>query len=83
MHAIKALREDQIGNDWRKQVLEFVGHEVWQGSDRKQQATRLWQKLDGRLEEMKERRKRLFEQKPAPNLSNDQKCAVIRGFSAL
>ena len=51
-----------IKPQWRNQIEKFVKHYVWHSSDVRRAANnKLWQRLESRLIEMKERRKRLLQ----------------------
>jgi len=47
---------------WKNQIEKFIKHYVWHTSDVRRAANnKLWQRLESRLIEMKERRKRLLQ----------------------
>ena len=47
---------------WKHQIEKFIKHYVWHTSDVRRAANnKLWQRLESRLIEMKERRKRLLQ----------------------
>jgi len=51
-----------IKPQWRNQIEKFAKHYVWHSSDVRRAANnKLWQRLESRLIEMKERRKRLLQ----------------------
>ncbi len=66
MNAIRNLTSETLLNDQWKQCLEkFITHYVWHGKDTHQQVKEkdlglFWVRLEGRLNEMQERRRRLI-----------------------
>lgn len=63
MIAIKSIREKLLRQSWKHSIDKFIRHYVWYTSDTYPGRTnnnRLWQRLESRLIEMKERRKRLL-----------------------
>ena len=62
MIAVKSIKENMLKAQWIYQIEKFIKHSVWHGSDvRRAQNNKLWQRLESRLIEMKERRKRLLQ----------------------
>lgn len=62
MVAVQSIKESMIKPQWNHQIEKFVKHYVWHTSDvRRAQNNKLWQRLESRLIEMKERRKRLLQ----------------------
>ena len=60
-NAVKSIREDLIKKKWKESIEKFICHYVWHTSDtRRHEGTKLWSRLESRLIEMKERRKRLI-----------------------
>mmetsp|Transcript_19719 Transcript_19719/g.36326 ORF Transcript_19719/g.36326 Transcript_19719/m.36326 type:complete len:749 (-) Transcript_19719:1583-3829(-) len=60
IHVLKSLDEDSINLSLKTSFEQFLNHYVWKSSDqRRGGANLLWQRLEARLIEMKERRKRL------------------------
>lgn len=58
MIAIKSIKLRQA---WKNSIEKFIRHYVWHTSDtRRRENNKLWQRLESRLIEMKERRKRLL-----------------------
>ena len=61
MIAVKSIRESSLRLSWKTSIEKFITHYVWHSSDvRRAENNRLWQRLESRLIEMKERRKRLL-----------------------
>mmetsp|Transcript_14210 Transcript_14210/g.14191 ORF Transcript_14210/g.14191 Transcript_14210/m.14191 type:complete len:483 (-) Transcript_14210:243-1691(-) len=61
MIAIKSIREKLLRQSWKHCINKFITHYVWHTSDtRRRENNKLWQRLESRLIEMKERRKRLL-----------------------
>lgn len=61
MIAIKSIREKLLRQSWKHCIDKFIRHYVWHTSDtRRRENNKLWQRLESRLIEMKERRKRLL-----------------------
>ena len=58
MHAIKAIREESLKPYWKTSIDKFVCHYVWHGAD--SPSSSLWERLDARVNEMKERQRRLL-----------------------
>ena len=94
MHATKAIREDSLKLSWKRALDKFVSHHVWMNTDlRKYDSTKLWKRIELRLHEMKERRRRLCQsiyRRRTQGTSQDnedyreeQKQILLRGFSAL
>ena len=58
MIAIKSIK---LRQSWKHSIEKFIRHYVWHTSDtRRRENNKLWQRLESRLIEMKERRKRLL-----------------------
>lgn len=61
MIAVKSIKENMLRPVWKNQIEKFIKHYVWHSSDtRRAENNKLWQRLESRLIEMKERRKRLL-----------------------
>jgi methyl coenzyme M reductase subunit D len=61
MIAVKSIKEQMLRPAWKVQIEKFIKHYVWHSSDvRRAENNKLWQRLESRLIEMKERRKRLL-----------------------
>jgi hypothetical protein len=67
MNAIKTLgSEDLLQDQWRVALDRFITHYVWHSQDRRQETEKVsstspyWFRLEGRLNEMQERRRRLI-----------------------
>lgn len=58
---IKQLNESDLKLDWMTAIDRFIKHYVWHTPDLKvsQFSAPLWKRLESRLNEMKDRRKRL------------------------
>ena len=62
MIAVKSIKENMLKAQWIYQLEKFIKHQVWHSSDmRRAQNNKLWQRLESRLIEMKERRMRLLQ----------------------
>ena len=62
MIAVKSIKEVILKPQWKNQIEKFIKHYVWHTSDVRRAANnKLWQRLESRLIEMKERRKRLLQ----------------------
>lgn len=62
MQAVQSIRDTMMKPQWKIQIEKFVKHYVWHTSDVRRAANNLlWQRLESRLIEMKERRKRLLQ----------------------
>lgn len=76
--ALMALPEQAIKTSWKAAIETFLSHSVWKHSDSVLEGRcSLWQRLEGRLQEMRERQGR---QRPYDPESSK---AVISGFSSL
>jgi tubulin polyglutamylase TTLL5 len=85
MHTVKALAPEQVRPTWRNAIEKFVTHYVWLTGDMRRQESELWQRLEARLIEMKERRRRLLAisgTKSPEAEYEEQKLLIIRGFTA-
>lgn len=61
MIAVKSVKENFFRPSWRSSIEKFITHYVWHTSDvRRKDNNKLWQRLEARLIEMRERRKRLL-----------------------
>lgn len=93
MHALKSIKTDKLKHRWTRGIEKFITHTVWHGSDsRRKDNNKIWQRVESRLIEMKERRRRMA----APNgskrrgtsserdydVAEENKLSAIRGFSA-
>jgi hypothetical protein len=71
MIAIKSIREKLLRQSWKHCIDKFIKHYVWHSSDtRRRENNKLWQRLESRLIEMKERRKRLLRSLYKKEVSN-------------
>ena len=62
MIAVQSIKEVMLKPTWKHQIEKFIKHYVWHTSDVRRAANnKLWQRLESRLIEMKERRKRLLQ----------------------
>lgn len=57
-------------------------HPVWTSSDMKKEP-KIWTRLENRLDEMKERKKRLLASKGIIENNDDRKRGIVRGLSAI
>ena len=74
---LKGIKEPLLKPTWSHSIERFVSHEVWCS---RQPHTKLWQQLERRLIEMKERRKNL--RKDALKTKEEyQKQIIIKGFT--
>lgn len=77
--ALMALPEETIKLSWKAAIETFLSHPVWKDSDSKLAGrVSLWQRLEGRLHEMRERQIR-----QRSHDSTDSCKAVISGLSSL
>ncbi len=69
MTAIRNITEDYLTDHWRHALEKFITHYVWHSQDRRTAAETpqptpatapYWFRLEGRLTEMQERRRRLI-----------------------
>jgi hypothetical protein len=70
MNTIKVLSEDMLQDNWKIALDKFITHYVWHQQDRKTNnanengrnlhTSPYWVRLEGRLIEMQERRRRLI-----------------------
>jgi hypothetical protein len=75
MIAVKSIKENMLKAQWIYQIEKFIKHTVWHSSDTRRAANnKLWQRLESRLIEMKERRKRLLQ-----SLYNKELKSLIEG----
>jgi methyl coenzyme M reductase subunit D len=80
MSAIRSIAQNMLKAQWIYQIEKFIKHSVWHSSDvRRAQNNKLWQRLESRLIEMKERRKRLLQSLYKKELKLFQEA---QGFSA-
>ena len=62
MIAVQSIKEVMLKAQWKNSIEKFIKHYVWHSSDVRRAANnKLWQRLESRLIEMKERRKRLLQ----------------------
>ena len=60
MHALKSIKTDKLKPKWTRKIEKFIIHPVWHGADsRRKENNKIWQRVESRLIEMKERRRRL------------------------
>jgi hypothetical protein len=80
-HAIRSLKEEKLKTNWRRNLERFITHTVWHASDTRRGAnSKLWQRLENRLIEMKERRRRLVNNLQGDDMEEHRK-KVMRQFS--
>jgi hypothetical protein len=85
---LKTLQDVSIKSSWMKNVESFITHEVWRNDQGKRiNGIHLWQRLNDRLSEMKERRRRMMKV-PLSRASGvktksikEQKQSIIKSFS--
>jgi len=76
--ALMALPEQAIKTSWKAAIESFLSHSVWKKSNSVLEGhCSLWQRLEGRLQEMRGRQMRQRSYDPA-----DSSKAVISGFSS-
>lgn len=81
MIAVRSIKENMLKAQWIYQIEKFIKHTVWHSSDvRRAQNNKLWQRLESRLIEMKERRKRLLLQSHKKEVRVQE--GSLAGFSA-
>lgn len=104
MNAIKQVgSEDQLQDNWKSALDRFITHYVWHSQDRRNEGTAndrntagspFWFRLEGRLNEMQERRRRLIkylykkegklhEFEEGFKQSITKKSAIIRKFTSI
>ena len=91
MHALRAIKDDLLKATWRRSLERFIVHHVWHTNDiRRSSNNAMWQRLESRLIEMKERRRRLLENiyrkrklEYDVEKTEEQKEIIIRGFSSV
>jgi hypothetical protein len=62
MTVLKSISESQVKETWKTQIDNFIGHPIWHTKDAILDTIPrpvLWTRLETRLNEMKQRRKRL------------------------
>jgi len=90
--ALKTIKDAALKPSWIKLIERFITHEVWHSADnRRQDKTRLWQRLEAKLIEMKERRKRMIKASANVKIGQDfeseynreqeRKQVIIQAFS--
>ena len=80
-HAIRSLKEEKLKPNWKRNLERFITHSVWHASDtRRGTSSHLWQRLENRLIEMKERRRRLITNLQGDEME-DYRKKVLRQFS--
>jgi len=62
MNALKQVPVNKVSEEHYQSIEQFITHYVWHCKDRKDNTGNLtlWQRLEGRLNEMLERRRRLI-----------------------
>ena len=67
----KCSKSIKLRQSWKHNIEKFIRHYVWHTSDtRRRENNKLWQRLESRLIEMKERRKRLLRSLYKKEISN-------------
>lgn len=100
MNTLKTVNDDLLQESWKSALDKFITHYVWHQQDRKNveagkqlQISPYWVRLQGRLSEMQDRRKRLIkylykkdgklnEFEEGYNQSISKKQAIIKKFSS-
>ncbi|CAG9318241.1 TTLL5_3 [Blepharisma stoltei] len=77
MHAIKAINEENLKPYWKKNIDNFISHQVWHSEPKKSE--NMWERLEERLQVMKTRKKQINNN--VEDLES-QKHSVLRGLSA-
>lgn len=65
MLALQSIKESMIKPQWSHLLEKFIKSQVWRTSDQRRgsaQDNKLWKRLESRLIELKERRKRITDQ---------------------
>lgn len=98
MNQLKVLREETLLQDqWKKAIEKFITHYVWHSQDRRKidgPMTSIIDRLEGRLHEMQERRRRLIkylykkegkldEFEEGFHQSISKKSTIIKKFSSI
>jgi tubulin polyglutamylase TTLL5 len=92
IHTVRSIKEEYLRSSWKRGLEKFISHYVWHTSDtRRAENNKLWQRLEGRLIEMRERRRRLLvtfnKNRGKEYLANldkkeDEKQIVLRRFNS-
>lgn len=83
LHACKSVTNEKMKADWKQALEKFVNHIIWASiSSSSTSNLSILQKLEIRISEMKERRKRT-EVSGKEMTYHSQKHNVVRGFSAM
>jgi Tubulin-tyrosine ligase family len=84
LHACKSVTLECLKNDWKHALEKFVSHYIWQNiSAPMNNNINIFQKLELRIIEMKDRRKKADSNYKDHISYQSQKHSVVRGFSAL
>lgn len=84
LHACKSVTFECMKSDWKVALEKFVNHYIWQSiAAVLPSGLGILQKLELRIIEMKERRKKSESGQKDQIAYQSQKHAVVRGFSAL
>ena len=84
MHACKSVTVDSMKNEWKQALEKFVNHYIWQNLAAAIPTNiGILQKLELRVIEMKDRRKKSESITRDHASYQNQKHIVVRGFSAL
>ncbi len=90
--ALKTIKDSALKPNWVRSVERFVTHEVWQCPEsRDSERGRLWQRLEAKLLEMRDRRRRMLRANAAGRSDREfeaeyakeqeRKQAIIQAFS--
>lgn len=83
LHACKSVTSEKLKTEWKLGLEKFVNHVIWVNiSSTSTSAMSILQKLEIRISEMKERRKR-SEVSGKEMIYHSQKHNIVRGFSAV
>ena len=86
---LKNLQDLSLKSSWVKSVESFITHEVWRNDlGKKTEGLHLWQRLNDRLTEMKEKRRKMAKAPlsraasgPETKTMKEQKQNIIQSFS--
>ena len=84
LHACKSVGAEHLKNDWKQALEKFVNHYIWQSIAAViPPGMTILQKLEMRIVEMKDRRKKSEAGMKDQVSYQSQKHAIVRGFSAI
>jgi len=76
--ALKSLKEAALKPAWVRAIENFITHDIWKTNTRK---ALLWQNLEEKLNDMKERRNKLFSLDNDSHLTQTRKRHIVQQFS--